>query len=278
MLIIFFILCFSLSGFCADPEAKEPFDPNLHALLTRLLNQNEEIQTFQHRVDSAQALVKQTRALYYPTLDLYGDTGQEKTEKEFEKDTNEFRHQVTLRGNQLITDFGKTTNIIKRDEFILMQARARLESVTQQMMRDGIAAYINIVRARERLKTALFSEKRIKKLTGIEKALVQKGAGLTSDVLQAKSQLAGAMALTVEAKGELNIARNHFYTVFYHLPTPSEIEQFKEIKFPSIHLPLSLDSAINDAMKKNPEIEITRYDLDVTEQDVRISKSAYFPT
>ncbi len=278
ILIIFFILSFSLNGFCAASEVKKPFDPNLHVLLTRLLNQNEEIQTFQHRVDSAQALVKQRRALYYPTLDLYGDTGQEKTEKEFGKDTNEFRHQVTLRGNQLITDFGKTTNIIKRDEFILMQAKARLASVTQQMMRDGIAAYINIVRARERLKTALFSEKRIKELTGIEKALVQKGAGVTSDVLQAKSQLAGAMALTVEAKGELNIAKNHFYTVFYHLPTPSNIEQFKEISFPSAHLPVSLDAGIEEAMKKNPEIQITRYDLTVTELDVRISKSAYFPT
>lgn len=278
ILIIFLLLCFSLKGFCAPPEGKTPFDPNLHTLLTYLLNHNEEIQTFQYRVDSAKALVKQRRALYYPTLDLYGDTGQEKTEKEFEKDTNKFRHEITLRGNQLITDFGKTTNIIERDEFILMQARERLDSVTQQMMRDGITAYINIVRARERLKTALFSEQRIKELTGIEKALVQKGAGLTSDVLQAKSQLAGAMALTVEARGELNIARNHFYTLFYHLPTPSEIEQFKEIKFPSDHLPITLDEAINEAMKTNPEIQITRYDLDVTEKDIHISKSAYFPT
>ncbi len=276
--IIFFVLCFSLNGFCATPDNNTQFNPNLHVLLTHLLKNNEEIQTFRHRVDSAQALVKQHRALYYPTLDLYGDTGREKVEKEFEKDTNEFRHDLTLRGNQLITDFGKTTSIIERDEFLLMQAKARLESVTQQMMRDGIAAYINIVRARERLKTALFSEKRIKELTGIEKALVQKGAGLTSDVLQAKSQLAGAMALTVGARGELNIARNRFYTVFYHLPTPSEIEQFQEIKFPSTHLPKALDVAINEAMEKNPEIRITKFDINVTEKDIRISKSAYFPT
>jgi len=75
MQIIFFVLCFACNGFCAAPENKTPFDPNLHTLLTRLLNNNEEIQSFQHRVDSAHALVKQHQALYYPTLDLYGDTG-----------------------------------------------------------------------------------------------------------------------------------------------------------------------------------------------------------
>ena len=112
----------------------------------------------------------------------------------------------------------------------------------------------------------------------MKRLLCKRGPGLTSDVLQAKSQLAGAMALTVEARGELNIAINHFHTIFYHLPTPSEIQQFEEIQFPSIHLPDTLETAINEAMKKNPEIQITKYDIDVTEKEILIARSAYFPT
>lgn len=276
--IISIILFFALNGYSASLNDKTRSASNIHALLSNLLKNNEEIQTFQHRVDSAKALARQSRGSYYPTLDLYGDTGQEKVEKEFEENTNEFRYQVNLRGNQLLTDFGRTTNTINRDELLLMQAEAGLESVKQQMMREGITAYINIVRARERLKTALFSEKRIKALTGIEKALVQKGAGLTSDVLQAKSQLAGAMALTVEARGALNIAKNHFTTIFYHSPTPWEIEHFQDIEFPSAQLPAALDTAVQKAMKSNPEIQITKYNLDITEKEVLISKAAYFPT
>ena len=83
MWIILFVLCCSLNGFCKDTTAK--FNPNLNDLLSNLLQNNEEIQNFQHRVDSAKALVKQHRGLYYPTIDLYGDTGQEKIEKEFQK-------------------------------------------------------------------------------------------------------------------------------------------------------------------------------------------------
>ena len=235
---------------CTPVNQPATFTPDLHTLLNRLLDSNEEIQNYRHQVKKAEEMLKQSRAGRYPTVDLYGDTGWEKVEKEFENDTDGLRHEVTLRGRQLLTDFGRTRNAIKRDETILSQTHARLESVRQQMMREGIAAYINIVSSREKLKTARYSEKRIKQLTGIEVALVQKGAGLTSDVLQAKSQLAGAMALTVEAKGELNIARNRFQSVFYHYPSLAEVEQFTALAYPLDHLPVTLEKAILNAGQK----------------------------
>ncbi len=146
------------------------------------------------------------------------------------------------------------------------------------MILQGITAYINIVKARERLQTALYSEERIKKLTGIEKALVKKGAGLTSDVLQAKSQLAGAMAQKVEARGDLNIAKNRFEAVFYHFPTLYEINNFITTKLPVDKLPGNLNDAIKKAIANNPEIKITQYDLNLSRKRIKISKSAYFPT
>ncbi len=246
-------------------------------MLTGLLENHEEIKTYRHRVESAQGQVRQSIGLYLPALNLYGDTGPETVEKELIATTNEFRHSVTLKGTQLITDFGRTTNTIARDEVGLERAKAGLDSISQQMIRDGITAYINIVKARERLKKALQSEGRIKKLTGIEKVLVQKGAGLTSDVLQAKSQLAGAMALRVDAQGELDLAKNHFQAVFYHFPTSSEVDSFIEITFPETQLPNALESAIDTAVENHPEIKITRFDLDLTRKDISISKSAYFP-
>ena len=281
VMIFFSIACFSTVLFgktTTQKQNKDEFNPDPYVLLSNLLKNHEEIRTYRHRLESAEGQLRQSKGLYYPTLDLSGDAGRERVDKEFDNDTRKSRHEITLRANQLITDFGRTTNTIKRDEVLLQQAKAGLESISQQMIRDGITAYINIVRARERLKTARHSENRIKELTGIEKALVKKGAGLTSDVLQAKSQLAGAMALRVEAQGELNLAKNHFQAVFYHFPTPSEIDAFKEIDFPFAQLPDTLEAAIDTAIKSNPEIKITRYDLDMTRKEVKISKSSYFPT
>lgn len=254
------------------------FSTDPHTMLSQLMENHQEIQTYRHRVESSENLLRQSLGLYLPSVDLTGDAGHEEIQKEFDTNTREWRHEVRLRGTQLVTDFGKTINTISRDRVALAQAKASLESITQQMLRDGITAYIQIVRARERLKSARYSESRIKELTGVEKALVEKGAGLTSDVLQAKSQLAGAMALRVEAQGELALARNHFQAVFYHYPTDAEVAAFIEVPLPEPRLPTDLEPAISTALENHPEIQITRYDLDLSRKDVKIAKSAYFPS
>ncbi|MDD9300916.1 MAG: TolC family protein [Desulfobacter sp.] len=260
-----------------DTPQKIVFDPSPHAMLSQLVENHQEIKTYAHKVESAQTMLRQSKGLYYPSLDLYGDAGKEGIEKEFNESTHQWRHEVTLKGTQLITDFGKTIHTIDRDEIALAQARAGKEAVTQRMLRQGISAYIGIVRAREQLKSVLYSENRIKELTGIEKALVNKGAGLTSDVLQAKSQLAGAMALRVEAEGELQMAKNRFQAIFYYYPNPDQIDLFQEVPLPEQALPASLDSAVDTALEHHPEIKLTQYDLDLRRQDIKISKSTYYP-
>lgn len=254
------------------------FNSDPHTMLNQLLGNHQEIQTYKHRVESAEGKLRQSIGLYLPSIDLTGDAGKENIEKESETTTREWRHEVRLKGTQLITDFGLTTNTIARDRVNLEQSKAGLDSITQQMLRDGITTYIYIVRARERLKSARYSESRIKELTGVEETLVEKGAGLTSDVLQAKSQLAGAMALRVEAEGDLRLAKNHFQAVFYYYPTDEEIQTFVEVKLPEPQLPAALEPAIETALTNHPEIKITRYDLDLTRKDIKISKSSYFPS
>jgi len=254
------------------------FSTDPHTLLSQLLNTHQEVQAYKNRVISAENELRQSIGLYLPSLDLYGDAGKEAIEKEDQVNSYHWRHELTLKATQLLTDFGKTTGTIKRDQVALEQALASLDGITQQTLRDGITAYIQVVRARERLKTARYSESRIKALTGVEKALVEKGAGLTSDVLQAKSQLAGAMALRVEAQGELKLAKNRFQAVFYHHPTDEEVAAFIELPLPDAVLPAQLEPAVAIAMGNNPEIQINKYDLDMSRKDITISKAAYFPT
>lgn len=249
----------------------------LHALLMQLEENHEEIKSFKSKVEQARDLYLQSKALYYPTMDLMADGGREKIDKEFSNDTNENRYNIALRATQLITDFGKTKDVVARSAVFLEQAKAGLESSRQQLMLEGIKAYINVVRARERLKSARLSEARIKELTGIEKTLLEKGAGLSSDVLQAKSQLAGAMALRVEAEGELSIAKNRFQAIFFHLPNNQEISQFKDIDFPHKKLPGMLDDAVATAKKQNPELLITRYNTQIAKKDIDIARTAFYP-
>lgn len=284
---LLFMVCFLSSAHATDMEpqpeysdtpTRVAFSPAPQAMLAQLLNTHKEIQSYRHRVESAENDLRESIGAYLPALNLSGDAGHEEIQKEFATNTREWRHEVTLKATQLITDFGNTTGTISRYRVALEQAAASLDSVTQETLRDGISAYIQVVRARERLKSAIKSEERIKELTGVEKTLLEKGAGLTSDVLQAKQQLAGAMALRVEAQGELMLARNHFQAVFYHYPTDQEVEAFVDVPLPQASLPAELDPAIGTALEKNPEIKITQLDLELARRDEGISKSEFFPS
>jgi TolC family type I secretion outer membrane protein len=277
-----FFLIFCLSAIASgDDNSLEtnsaPVDLTLPGLLETVLQTHEDIKKFESQVERARAQHQKTQALYYPTLDLRADGGRERVDREFGSDTVMNRYDASLRANQLITDFGKTQNMINRSMILIEQAEARLASKRQQIVREGILAYINLVKARDRLASARKSESRIKELTGIEKTLVEKKAGLSSDLLQVKSQLAGAMALRVQAEGDLSIAKNRFQAVFSHTPDRSEIEQFTNIAFPHSKIPHSMEEAVSVAQKQNPELLITLYDTQLAKKDIDIAQTAFYP-
>ncbi len=266
-----------ISQLAFSQENNKTLSLDMKSLMSHLLTTHEEIKSYQDKVNGARFQLRQALGDYYPALDFFGDAGWEKIEKEYSQDTDESRHNITLKATQLITDFGKTTGTIDRSRVLLDQSKIRLESVKQRIMLEGLTAYINIVRARERLESAQYSEKRIKELTGIEKALVDKGAGLSTDVLQAKSQLSGAMAISVEVQGELKLAKNRFQAVFSHIPTPDEVDVLQSLPFPAGNLPATQQEAVEIALKNNPELQTTQFDLDLADKDISLVKSAFFP-
>lgn len=275
--LIFFLSLNAHGEIGSQTTQSPPSGLTLPNLLKNVLETHKDLKNFESQVEKADAQYRKARGLYYPVLDFRADGGREKIDKELSADTNMNRYNVTLSANQLITDFGKSREIIARSGVLLDQANARLVSKRQQVLREGIIAYINVVKAREQLKSARRSEDRIKELTGIEKTLVEKQAGLSSDVLQAKSQLAGAMALRVQAEGDLGIAKNRFQAIFSHTPDNLEIEQFTDIEFPYQKLPVTLEDAVSLAQKQNPELLITMYDTQIAQKDIDIAKASFYP-
>ncbi len=183
---------------------------DLKALLPELLQTHDLIKVYQERKTMAEHLLRQKRADYYPLLNLNTDGGYQAMEREYFRDTDMWRAYFNLRATQLITDFGLTTNTIGKSQVVLERSEHELETVKQQVLIEGVSAYIDVIRSRERLKYARDSENNIKKQTRMEDARVQKGAGLPSDVLQAKAYLARSQALRVHFQGTESNSRSHF--------------------------------------------------------------------
>ena len=97
---------------------------------------------------------------------------------------------ATAKITQTITDFGLTSSTVKTSKLSLKQSLALEKQIKNDLLLRALTAYLRVIQSRESVKYAIQSVANIKQ-TELEDAAVSAGGDLTSDVLQAKTQLAG---------------------------------------------------------------------------------------
>jgi len=160
---------------------------------------------------------------------------------------------------------------------LLNEYKAVLEQTKQQLMIQGVEAYLNIIRARETLKYAVQSEESMKRLSGMEETLVKRGAGLSYKELQIKAQLAGATSYRVTVERSLQTARNRFKAVYGFPVTVEEIEKMVPVSMPATYMPASLDDAISQAQAQNPMLLQLKFTQERLNHDVGVQEASLFP-
>ena len=250
---------------------------NLKELLPELLQTHDLIKAYQERHTMAEHLLRQKTADYHPSLNLSTDAGYQAMEREYLKDTDMWRAYFNLRGTQLITDFGLTSDTIGKSQVVLDRSEHEFETVKQQALIQGITAYIGVIRSRKRLKYARDSEKNIKKQTNMEDARLKKGAGLASDVLQAKAYLARAQALRVRYLGAEINSRSRFHSVFKKNLSAADSQNMRLPALPSDQLPASLEEALRRAREHNPRILMEKLGAEIAQKELGIRKAVSRP-
>ncbi len=252
----------------------------LGEMLPELLDSHNRIKAAASKSEAAGYAVDQAEGGYYPKLDYFGESSYEEINSpgggEFDE-TELWRNYHTLRATQLLWDFKATSGAVHQAEAMHKRSEKELESVRQTIIYDGAQAYLACMRAYEKLVYSIRSEERIKDQTGMEETLVEKGAGLSSDVLQAKQQLAGARALRVLVKGELNNAMHRFKAVFGNGVTIEDVKFFVRPPAPFAALPKTLDGAVAIAAANNPQLQMAGKDIQAAEQKVVQARARFFP-
>lgn len=287
---VVFFLCILLPSSIPAAEIDDPVTraPQTSSQLTledfapELVATSDRIQAAAARLSSSEYSLMEARSGWYPRLDLTADAGYERIDfadrqTTGEDDSSEWKNVQTLQLRQLVHDFGQTGGTIGRARAVLEQSEFNLEAVTQEVLRQGVGAYLQVHRAYQQLGYARRSEENIKRQTGIEEALVERGAGLSSDVLQAKSQLAGANARRVSLEGELINAQNRFQAVYLVDLSQEQIQRFDLPDLPSHLLPMTLEEALDIGLAENPQLEVARRNIKAVEQDITVIKSRFYP-
>jgi TolC family type I secretion outer membrane protein len=248
----------------------------LISLLPNLLNNHELIHAAEQRRDRAMFLLRASKGDYYPKIDVKANIGPEWVNPIIGDNKNLTRTYGEARINQLITDFGGTTGKIDQSELVLAIEKENLNGVRQDVLLNGITSYLGLIRADKTLEFAEQSEGNIKTQTGMEETKVKYGAGLSSDVLQAKSQLASAKARVALNQGDLAIADHRFKAVYGY----SGKNMVNEYTLPSNqneNLPNTINEAVALAWRNNPRLIATKLEIERFIQEKRINKSKNYP-
>ena len=199
-------------------KSKESYE-ELCKTIKSVLNNHRLIKATQKDVDAAKLRVKQSKGGFFPSLDVTANYGHENIIKYGPgNNTQLMARDATAKITQTLTDFGFTKSTVKTSKLSLKQSIAMENQIKNDLLLRAITAYLRVIQSRESVKYASQSVANIKKQTELEDAAVSAGGGLTSDVLQAKTQLAGAQARLIQFEGVLSAAKHEFEYVFESFP------------------------------------------------------------
>ncbi|CAK0751393.1 Outer membrane efflux protein [Azospirillaceae bacterium] len=226
-----------------------------------LLAGHERVSGARADLRAATSNVEKSRSGWYPELSVTANVGRQRVERSPPETVANFpigEAGVTVR--QPVYDFGRIDAEVGKAKIAQRQAEVTLDNVTQEVLFEGLTAFVNLERAALAFQFASESEDNIRHQTGLEQSMVDLGGGFSSDVLQAKSQLAGAQARLVRARGSLLSAENRFRAVFRRPPILNDRTQ--RVSLPSGRLPATMDEAVTAALDRNRQLILMRLDID----------------
>ncbi|MBF0418817.1 MAG: TolC family protein [Magnetococcales bacterium] len=215
------------------------------------------------------------RSTFLPNLTVTTHVGEDRnSNRTTQPDTNMISREMDVAVKQLLFDFGKGMADVEVQDNQQRQMRAALDNVSQTLILDAVSSYLNLDRAAKVLEFAKKSVSNIRHQGEVESARVTLGKGYSTDVLQAKAQLAGAEARQVQSRGMLLRAETHSRTVF--LREPVEVTRLVPPDPALVVLPKSMDDALAAAVANNPQLRQLAAAVDGLEAARRSAKISGF--
>lgn len=265
------LIALILSGQPASVAADD-----IDAVLPYVVDNHDRVRAAEARLTAARNRAREALGDWFPTLGQTANAGHERQQNDGGDDTSTGFNEYDISLTQLLWDFGSTNASIDKARLQVEEARYSLIETKQALILEAITAYMNLVRANATLTFAVDSEENIRTQTGLEEALVDLGSGFSTDVLQAKTQLAGAQARRAQSEGSLTNALNRYKAVFGRMP--DDLAALKDVPYPAAYLPTSLTQSVDIALETNPALKNAILAADIATEDVRIAKAdSFFP-
>jgi adhesin transport system outer membrane protein len=262
-------------------KSKKPINkiskPNkMYLLLLENISKNKKIKAAKLDLEGSKFSAQESFSGFLPTVNLTADWGHERQQKHASDNTATGFHETGIKLTQLIYDFGKISTGYEISKTNIERTGLNLSNVEDQILLEGVSAYLGLLSAYQAYKYAEASETRIKKVYGTEEFRVKRGSGLASNLLQIRRRLASARRTTLLRQTLYLGALTLFKKTFNQKNKKVKLAELTFPKFDFSSLPKNLNEAIKNALQDSFAIEMARFGTKISTLSLKKDKISQF--
>jgi adhesin transport system outer membrane protein len=252
---------------------------SLNDELVFLLTQHPRIKSAARDVLGADQGMRGAVAGYYPQVSVDVNYGEEYTDSPSRRLQNAHPSRLwrDTRGmtiSQSIFDGFRREANVEGARVNRMLSSLALETTRQSLSFEGARTYIDVLRYARLVELAFNNESTVQRQLSLEDERVQRGAGISVDVLQAKARLQTAKERRVQFEGQLREAVARYMQLFGHEPSPGIME---DPVLDDGTLPKTKDDAVKRALTDSPQIAFSGRQIDFQETRRDAAAADYYP-
>ena len=248
--------------------------------LKKAYKNNSELNAERENISISEQELKISMSSYFPTITLEGSKSQDETDKLTNRNgsnatiTDVDTKTKSISVTQTLFDFGRGADLSKSKIGINL-AKAKLLKKEQDILYKTVAAYTGLVSANEKLEINRANVELLSRQVETDRIRLERGQISLSDVSQSESSLAGAEASFIQAQSDLLTSKLNYENIIGPLGNAQLLDKSSIISY---QIPGSLNSAIEQSKKSNPDLIIAEMEYEQSKEDTSIARSELVPT
>ena len=256
------------------------FSVTLYDALNQTYQNNIQLNAERENIKVSEEDINISKAEYKPSLSLSGSKSIEDTNKLTNQsggdatinDVDPFTTSLKL--EQTLLDYGRNLTL-QKNIIGLDLAKAKLVKKEQSILYKAIEAYTDLILSRETLDINIKNLNLLNRQVENDKIRRDRGQITNTDLAQSESSLAGAQAQFVKAQSDLLISKLNYENIIGEI---NDLNQLQKNLTAIVSIPKTLNEAINLSTQNNPDLLISKLDLEKAKKDLAISESDLKPT
>ena len=260
-----FWLCAVFSGHGAAAES-------LLDAMGEAYQRNPSLQSERAKLRALDETVPEALAGMRPSVNLKSsDTKQNISSSMLPNSYTARTKEIDVQLEQPLYKGGQIQAKIRSAQNQVLAGRANLLSVEQTVLLDAATAYMDIIRDRARLDLTINYQAILRNRLDIEARRLRIGENTRTDVSQAESRLAEAIAQRVQGETALRASISDYVRVVGRDP-----ERLDNPKI-AVDIPDNLDDVIEAARTYNPSVIAAQYSISAARDDVEAADGQLLP-